>query len=282
MNAIYIIKNRINGKIYLGSSTNVEKRLSTHKQLLKRNKHHSYKLQRAWNRYGEENFEFEIYEEIFFPKDYLKYWKFQYLDSLETFYIQSMECHVKGYNISPFADRPLITKEGIMKGITTRRKNGSFQKTQEQKINLSNGIKNSDKFKRALNNRNKTHSKVIYIYNKEGDFIKEIKGAKECSEFTGASENQIRKCLYGESLSTHNYRFRAVKEEKLVSWEEEAKNRKRKSKKIIMKDLQNNIIREFIGGYKEFTDKMGKDSSFLSRYINNKSIYLGFILEYGE
>jgi len=63
MIGIYRIKNLINGKCYYGSSKNIEKRWSIHKRELNNNIHINCKLQRAWNKYGENNFSFEIVEE---------------------------------------------------------------------------------------------------------------------------------------------------------------------------------------------------------------------------
>jgi group I intron endonuclease len=63
MIGIYRIKNLINGKCYYGSSKNIEKRWSKHKRELNNNIHINCKLQRAWNKYGENNFSFEIVEE---------------------------------------------------------------------------------------------------------------------------------------------------------------------------------------------------------------------------
>ena len=57
---IYKIENKVNGKVYIGESMNIENRWSQHKKVLNENKHHSYKLQRDWNKYGEDNFIFEV------------------------------------------------------------------------------------------------------------------------------------------------------------------------------------------------------------------------------
>lgn len=60
--AVYKIYNKINRKIYIGSSINIKKRFSDHKNKLKKNKHHNNHLQNAWNKYGNRNFEFKIIE----------------------------------------------------------------------------------------------------------------------------------------------------------------------------------------------------------------------------
>lgn len=57
---IYAIINRINGKQYIGSTVNINKRLIEHRYGLNANRHFNQHLQRAWNKYGEEAFEFKV------------------------------------------------------------------------------------------------------------------------------------------------------------------------------------------------------------------------------
>jgi len=59
---IYKLINKVNGKFYLGSAKDIKSRWKRHRWELRHNKHHSEHLQRAWNKYGEENFIFEILE----------------------------------------------------------------------------------------------------------------------------------------------------------------------------------------------------------------------------
>jgi len=59
---IYRIRNLITNDCYYGSSKNIEKRWIRHKNDLKNNKHINIILTRSWEKYGEENFEFEIVE----------------------------------------------------------------------------------------------------------------------------------------------------------------------------------------------------------------------------
>jgi group I intron endonuclease len=64
ISGIYKIVNVKNGKIYIGSSKNIKRRWGIHKSSLKNNRHHSVYLQRAWNKYGKENFIYEVIKEM--------------------------------------------------------------------------------------------------------------------------------------------------------------------------------------------------------------------------
>lgn len=60
---IYKIECLVNRKVYIGQTKNKTKRIQEHKRTLKNNEHYSYHLQRAWNKYGKNNFKFSIIEE---------------------------------------------------------------------------------------------------------------------------------------------------------------------------------------------------------------------------
>ena len=57
---IYAIRNRVNGHAYIGSTKGYKARWHAHRSTLRRKVHHSFVLQRAWDKYGEEAFEFKI------------------------------------------------------------------------------------------------------------------------------------------------------------------------------------------------------------------------------
>ena len=101
---IYQIKNKVNNKIYIGSTTNLERRWENHIHQLKNNIHHSIKLQKAWNKYGDDNFEFSIIEEFNSDNEDDKYIKEQYYLDLYEPYTD------KGYNMSAVADTRKLFK----------------------------------------------------------------------------------------------------------------------------------------------------------------------------
>jgi group I intron endonuclease len=63
MTGIYKIENLVNNKVYIGQAINIENRWKGHKKDLRNNYHCNKHLQSAWDKYGEENFKFEIIEE---------------------------------------------------------------------------------------------------------------------------------------------------------------------------------------------------------------------------
>lgn len=85
ISGIYKIVNKINGKYYIGSSDNIlgySGRWIEHINGLKSNRHENSYLQRSWNKYGMENFEFSILEEV--PKESLLIIEQSYLDKAKN------------------------------------------------------------------------------------------------------------------------------------------------------------------------------------------------------
>ena len=80
---VYKITNIINGKIYVGSSKDIEDRWWHHKYELNSRIHKNTHLQNAWNKYKEHNFIFEIIEEC---SPQIQFEREQYyLDTLNPF-----------------------------------------------------------------------------------------------------------------------------------------------------------------------------------------------------
>lgn len=89
MTGVYMIRNKINGKYYVGSSIDIESRWKQHIKALDSNTHNNSHLQNAWNKYGKANFEFLILEEA----------NLQDLRNRETYYLKKLNCVENGYNL---------------------------------------------------------------------------------------------------------------------------------------------------------------------------------------
>lgn len=147
MVGIYKIENLINSKVYVGQSININNRWKEHKANLRNNNHQNKHLQNAWNKYGEENFNFEIIEECEENKlnEREQYW----LD-----YYGGMDCK-NNYNKKEAGSKGRPSEETLLKqskshlgnkpSEETRKKMGDAHKgkvfTEQERLNISNGLK---------------------------------------------------------------------------------------------------------------------------------------------
>ena len=83
---IYKITNKINNKCYIGQSINIEERWKHHKRYEIKNSH--YPLYQAFEKYGINNFNFEIIEEC----------QQKELNSKEIYWISYFDSYYNGYN----------------------------------------------------------------------------------------------------------------------------------------------------------------------------------------
>lgn len=131
---VYLIKNRVNGKVYVGSSVNLQDRFRCHKRALNGGFHESRHLQSAWNKYGESAFSFEIVETVGCV-DQLLAREQAWIDSLHA-------CdEALGYNICLIAGSPL----GVRRTPETKAKLSASamgkQKSSEHRAALSIAMK---------------------------------------------------------------------------------------------------------------------------------------------
>jgi hypothetical protein len=66
---IFQVRNLANGKVLLGSSLNLEGPLNSHKFMLTIGRHRNETLQKDWNKFGPDNFMFEILEVVKLSND---------------------------------------------------------------------------------------------------------------------------------------------------------------------------------------------------------------------
>jgi group I intron endonuclease len=99
ISGVYQIVNLINGKRYIGSSKNIKSRWKEHLDKLNKNKHYNIHLKNSWNKYGKENFKFEIIEECLENDlaDKEQYW-IDYYRSYERNYGYNLSKNTKAFN----------------------------------------------------------------------------------------------------------------------------------------------------------------------------------------
>jgi group I intron endonuclease len=97
-NVIYKIRNVVNNKFYVGSTTNSRRRFWEHRKALRDGNHSCIHLQRAWNKYGEDCFKFEVVESV------------EHRDKLFTAEQRWLDEHFGRshcYNTAAYADAPM-------------------------------------------------------------------------------------------------------------------------------------------------------------------------------
>lgn len=64
ISGIYLIRNKNNGRMYVGSAINIKARWGYHKNNLNKKTHENLKLQNSWHKHGEAAFDFSIIETV--------------------------------------------------------------------------------------------------------------------------------------------------------------------------------------------------------------------------
>jgi hypothetical protein len=186
---IYIIKNLINEKFYIGSTINLKQRKYDHFKTLINNKHCNRYLQRSYNKYGKENFRFVVLEYVIDPEILLKreqWW-------LDIFY-DKKHC----YNINPTAGSRLGVKH-------TEKAKKKMSKAKKGKIL---GFKYSEEIK--LKNAISSGAKPFLVHTKEGFFIGKFINQSECARKLGIDSSYINKCLKNKRRFSGGYAFKYV------------------------------------------------------------------------
>lgn len=147
MACIYQIKNIVNNKIYIGSTIRASYiRKYEHFSELRNNKHCNNHLQKAWNKYGEDKFEFSILETFIFPDTYSSIIKVEYLTSREFYLINLLSAN---YNI----------KKDITIG------NTGYKHSEETKRKISESNKTKTPSKKTLEKRERETRRVNGVLN---------------------------------------------------------------------------------------------------------------------
>lgn len=274
---IYQIRNLINQNIYVGSTVKFVNRKNGHFKQLKNNQHHSILLQRAYNKYGEQNFIFEILEYV---EDKTK------LIEREQYYFDTLKPQ---YNICKIAGNTLgckMSEESKQKRLKTLKDNG-YKVSEETKrkrslslkgkkswnegkrmpievvektraTKLKNGTLNqprSENWRKKISESNKgkivskeTRDKQRLSHLGQVAWNKGISCSDETKEKISISKKNSKKTSWNKGIPMSDevrIKLSKVNKGRKQSQLEKDKRAKSLSKSIIQSDLHGNFIAEF-------------------------------------
>jgi len=134
MIGIYCITNIVNGKQYIGQSTDIDTRWRHHRDLLNAGHHVNRHLQYAWNKYGAENFRFSALEIL--EDD-------ERINEREIFWIQELDTFENGYNLT-------LGGEGQRGRYLTEEQKNHLSEINTGALNPNFGLKRSEETRRKM------------------------------------------------------------------------------------------------------------------------------------
>ena len=252
---IYMIKNLVNNKVYVGQSVDIDKRWKSHINRLNNNNHFNIYLQRAWNKYREHNFEFKIIEKCTHEE----------LNNREIYWIDKLKSisNEYGYNNKQGGTSGSHTPESLKK-MSEHRKGIKHTEEAKRKISLNNARHNLGKHHSTESKEKMSMARKGRFFGEQSprssiteeqaliiiDMLKKDMFVKDISEKTKISRHIISD-IKGKITWTHltnNIEFN------MVSAKQVGKNQQGK----ILKDIKNGLTpTQFVEKY-----DMGKTSYY--------------------
>lgn len=182
---VYQIRNTGNGKVYVGSSADVKKRKSQHWSDLRRSRRYNSHLQSAWNKYGENSFEFETL--ITCHPAMCTWYEQQFLDQWKP-----------EYNILPTAGSRLGAKHTD----ETRAKMSKIQKGRKTSEETKAKLRQANLGKKASAETRRKMSEALMGHKHSEESKAKMRGEKSPNaKLTAMQVGQIRK-LYATGQHT--------------------------------------------------------------------------------
>jgi group I intron endonuclease len=192
---IYQISFLPSNKIYIGSAINLRVRKNHHVHHLRQGTHHNPHLQNAWNKYGEENFEFEILITcdptmcIWYEQQFIDQWKPEYNINL-------IAGSMLGYEFSEESKRKMSesAKNRPPMSDETRKKIGeitkNFSEETLEKIRQTRiGHRVSEETRKKIGDANRGKIRSEEVKKRNGD----SRRGKHLSEETCRKLSEVRK-----------------------------------------------------------------------------------------
>lgn len=196
-----MIRNKINNKCYIGlTSENFRRRFWLHKWKLKTNCHDNSYLQRSYNKYGFDNFEYLIL--YVYNEDDAKS-----LNDLEIEYISQYDTYKNGYNMTIGGEGTKGHKmsEEHKRNIGEKNRINMLGKkhSEETKLKMSEAAKGHIKSKEHCENLSKSLTGVIRSDNTKQKLREIFQGSKSAK--AKLNEEQVReiKKLTKDKILTH-------------------------------------------------------------------------------
>jgi len=175
ISAVYSIYNTENGFEYIGSTSNLYKRMLKHRALLRHDKHPNWKLQNDWNELGEDKFDFKVIMKCSANK----------LKEKETFYIQNTR---SCYNLASGAINYSFPEE-------TRKRMSDGRKIGFAKGDIVCYQK-----------------KKVYKYDFDGNLVAEYDSIISAAKAEHINRTSINRCLNGTYTQMNGFRWSLTKQ----------------------------------------------------------------------
>lgn len=230
---IYKIRNLLNGKVYIGQSIDINNRFRVHKNIIRSTKVFRHLLYKAFNKYGIENFEFNVIEHV---EDT------NLLDQREQHWLDYYNSYNPeyGYNLRPKAE----SNRGI-----------KLSDEHKLKIGLSNSGRkhNNETIKKMAETRRKLWQDSIYKNKQQtvkhkGRFKKGYipynKGKKLSEEhIKNISKGHLGQKAWNKGVTVTEEKLKEMSAISKKLWNDpEYRQKTKEAQKIYYKNIKNNNI----------------------------------------
>lgn len=201
---IYLIQNSVSGHVYVGQSISIKKRLLHHKNHLRHHNHANQHLQRAWDKYGEDSFNFRILELV----------DVELLDAREKYFLDFYKQSCAVYNIATPGKAPMLGRKmseetrakiskALMGKIPSRE---SIEKT----ARANRGLKRSDATKAKLSD---SHGKKVEQVSMTTGNVLRVYKSGFATQKDGFNFRCVSNCCLGKQVKHKGFfwRFADVK-----------------------------------------------------------------------
>lgn len=209
---IYSIKNTFNNNIYIGQSINIYKRWQEHKRQLLKNEHKNKILQKDYDNFGLDYFEFNIVEIT----------EKCNLNDREVHWINKFNSFKNGYNMTEGGDINPMTYEPIRESVINKIKGNKnwlgkhhTKETKEKMSKSAIGRKMSKESKIKLSNTRKSlnlgGSKGVEIFQIDINTNEIVGSFKSISQaeiyFSGKITGNISRSMRNKNGTAYGYRL---------------------------------------------------------------------------